>query len=210
MAEQLTMNHVIHNAVRRDLSRLDAALAAAPPGNTARARDLAKAYTNLRTELTHHHQQEDRLVFPALGRLGIDRTLLEEMDHEHEAMVAALTDTAAAMDAYAASATAESSATARQSVGSTTEVIERHLAHEEGELDPQVARVVDTEEWKAVEKAFRKQSPVRSGRFFAWLLDGADPDSAAYLRSSVPPPVIFVLTKVFGRGYTKDIAPVWR
>lgn len=210
MAEPLTMNQVIHNAVRRDLGRLDAALGAARDGDAARARDLGKAYANLRSELTHHHQQEDRLVFPALGRLGIDSTLLREMDHEHEAMVEALTHTAGAMDAYAAAATAETRTAARESVQTTTGVITRHLAHEEGELDPQVSRVAETEEWKAVEKAFRKQSPARSGRFFAWLLDGADPDSAAYLRSTVPPPVIFVLAKVLGRGYTKDIAPVWR
>jgi hypothetical protein len=26
----------------------------------------------------------------------------------------------------------------------------------------------------------------------------------------VPGPVLAILTKVFGRGYTKNVAPVWR
>ena len=56
----MTMNHVIHNAVRRDLGRLTAALGSAPDGDKERARDLQRAYENLHAQLTHHHESEDK------------------------------------------------------------------------------------------------------------------------------------------------------
>jgi hypothetical protein len=37
-----------------------------------------------------------------------------------------------------------------------------------------------------------------------------DPVSRDYLSSTVPRPVVKVLSKVFGRSYHRDIAPVWR
>ena len=57
-------------------------------------------------------------------------------------------------------------------------------------------------------KTFAKVSPARGGRFFAWLLDGASPEVAA-VRGTVPGPVLKILTAVFGRGYRKNVAPVW-
>jgi hypothetical protein len=55
MTEPMTMNRLIHAAVRRDLDRLSAALERLPDGDRARAADLERAYANLRRELTHHH-----------------------------------------------------------------------------------------------------------------------------------------------------------
>ena len=93
MAETMTMNRVIHAAVRRDLDRLSSALGAVRDGDTTRARALQRAYANLHRELTHHHEQEDRHVFPALARLGVDTSLIATMDDEHHAMSEALAET---------------------------------------------------------------------------------------------------------------------
>ena len=206
----MTMNHVIHNAVRRDLDRLASALASAPDGDQARARDLQRAYGNLHAQLTHHHESEDAHVFPTLRRLGVDPVLIDEMDGEHHSMAAALDSTAAQMQRYADTGSAADAATARESVEQTHTVVERHLAHEETELEPLMRPHVQSEEWKTAEKALRKQPPVAAGRFFAWLTDGMDPESQAALRSTVPPPVVAVLSKVLGRQYHREIAPVWR
>ena len=58
--------------------------------------------------------------------------------------------------------------------------------------------------------AARAASQVTAGRFFAWLTDGMDPGNRDCLRSTVPAPVLAVLSKVFGRQYHREIAPVWR
>ena len=57
---------------------------------------------------------------------------------------------------------------------------------------------------------FGKVSPSRGGLFFAWVLDGASLDEQAAVTREVPRPVVTVLTRLFGRGYRKDVAPVWR
>lgn len=210
MAETMTMNRVIHAAVRRDLDRLATALEAAPDSDTKRARDLRRAYANLHAELKHHHEQEDRFVFPALRRLGIDTALIEDMDGEHHAMSNALDSTARLMQRYAGTGSAADAAAARASVEQTRTVVERHLTHEEAELEPLMRPHLASAEWKQTEKALRKAPPSTTGRFFAWVTDGMDPESQAYLRSTIPGPVIAVFSKVFGRRYHREVAHVWR
>jgi DUF438 domain-containing protein len=210
MTKPMTMNRVIHGAVRRDLDRLDGALGAAPDGDTARAGELHRAYTNLHAQLKHHHEQEDRHVFPALTRLGVDRALLEDMDGEHHAMADALDVLAEAMERYAASGSRADAEAARSTLATSRAVIERHLAHEEGELEPLLFPHMESEEWKQVEKALRKSPPTINGRFFAWVTDGMDPASRTYLRSTVPAPVVAVFSHVLGRRYHREVAPVWR
>jgi hypothetical protein len=51
---------------------------------------------------------------------------------------------------------------------------------------------------------------VAGGRTLAWILDGAGPEPDRYVRSLIPGPVLFVLTRVLGSGYQRKIAPVWR
>ena len=47
----MTMNRVIHAAVRRDLQRLATALDHRPDGDRARGGELERAFANLRAEL---------------------------------------------------------------------------------------------------------------------------------------------------------------
>ena len=209
MTEPMTMNRVIHGAVRRDLGRLDAALAAFRDGDRARAADLERAFGFLRSELTRHHEGEDLYVWPMLGKLGVDADLLATMESEHSAMAQALAETDGAMHTLAASASAADAAAARASLARTREVTERHLDHEEADLEPQLTRHLDSPEWKAAERQLRKAPPTVAGSFFAWITDGMGDAEQTYLRKTVPTPVVFVLSRVLGRGYRKDIAPVW-
>ena len=85
-----------------------------------------------------------------------------------------------------------------------------HLDHEESELE-QV--YLDNEDDPAIiemGKTFAKVSPARGGRFFAWILDGASPAERAAVSETVPGPVLAIVTGIFGRGYRKNVAPVWR
>ena len=210
MAETMTMNRVIHQAVRRDLARLEAALGTAKDGDLARARQLHRAYDNLHRELTRHHEGEDQHVFPYLAEVGVPSDLLTAMDDEHHAMADALAGTRTAMDAYAASGTATDAASARSSVARTKEVVDRHLDHEERDLEPLLRPLFATDGWKAVEKKLRRASPVVVGLFFAWVQDGMTTEGRAYLRSTIPSPVTTFFSRVPGRGYHRDIAPTWQ
>ena len=210
MTAPMTMNRVIHGAVRRDLDRLSAALEKLPAGDRDRARALERAYANLRQELTRHHEEEDTYLWPMLQAKGVDAGLLAEMESEHHAMAEALAETATAMSTLAGSGSAADAAAARASVVHTQVVVERHLAHEEKEVEPQLLRYADSPEWKAVEKKLRRQPPGVAGRFFAWLTDGMSEDNRTYLKTVVPAPVVAVLARTFGRRYYREVAPVWR
>jgi len=204
------MNRIIHTAVRRDFGRLASALSAVPDGDRRRAQDLDRAFGNLHDQLTHHHQGEDRWVWPMLADVGVDRDLLATMESEHQAMSDALAAAAAAMNTFAASGSAAAAKDAQESVARAQGVVERHLSHEEEELEPLIIPHLGSAQWKAVAKKFSRQPPHVAGPFFAWLTDGMSPDIESSLRSAVPSPAIFLLSRVFGRRYNRDIAPVWR
>ena len=206
----MTMNRLIHAAVRRDLDRLSAALGSFPEGDQTRARELDRAFVNLRRELTHHHEGEDTHIWPMLAGAGVDPGLLKTMEDEHHAMAGALSTTGAAMTAFALTGTAARAAAARESVERTRAVVEQHLRHEETELEPQLQPHLESAEWKAVEKKLSRQPPSVAGPFFAWLTDGMADDDKAFLRTQLPGPVVTVLAKLFGRSYYREVAPVWR
>lgn len=210
MTAPLTMNRLIHAAVRRDLARLHAALGTAPDGDRARAADLERAYAYLHAELVRHHEGEDTHIWPMLAKVGVGQELLGAMQEEHHAMSGALAGTSTAMKAYAASGSAADAAAARAGVARTQEVVERHLGHEENELEPELQPHLESPEWRAVEKKLRKAPPGVAGNFFAWLTDGMSEPGRAYLRSVVPMPVVTILSRALGRRYRREIAPVWR
>ena len=91
MGEPMTMNRVIHAAVRRD-GWLEGALDRAEDGDSARASQLDRAYANLHRELQHHHESEDRIIYPYVATIAPAEELLKVMDEEHRVMAEALAE----------------------------------------------------------------------------------------------------------------------
>jgi hemerythrin-like domain-containing protein len=206
----MTMNRVIHAAVRRDLARLEAALDAAPDGDRVRASQLKAAYANLYRELKHHHIGEDTFVFPFLARVEGASDLVRVMEEEHEAMATALTEAGMAMSAYALTGSAADAHAARDAVLRAHQVVERHLHHEEVDFEPLMLPHLESPDWKAVEKQLRPASLADTGRWMAWVQDGMPAEERAYFRSTIPVPVSFLLSRVAGRSYYREVAPAWR
>jgi len=206
----ITMNEIIHAAVRRDLARTEAALRSFPDGDRSRAEGIKRAWDFLSQTLHDHHVGEDEHVWPYLRTLGgVDPALADQMEAEHAEMAAALHRASAAMNEFVASAGSASAEAAAESVAAASGVTARHLDHEEQAVMPLIVPQMQTPEWKAVEKKLRG-STGEAGAFFAWLQDGMAPEIATALAGTVPAPVRFVLSRVIGRGYHKEIAPVWR
>ncbi|WP_370039007.1 hemerythrin domain-containing protein [Nocardioides sp.] len=206
-ADGRTMNRLIHGAVRRDVRRLAEALEADPDQD--RAVDLLRAYRFLRAELTRHHEGEDTHIWPMMARLGADTSLLEQMESEHEAMADALGGVEAALVALASAPSRTTLDAAREEVATMSGIVDAHLRHEEDELEPVLVPMTSTPEWAAVEKKLRGGSVVEAGRFFAWLTDDMSAEEKAFLGTLVPPPVTGLLSRLLGRRYSREIAPVW-
>ena len=207
---EMSMNKAIHGAFRRDLDRFIAALSTFPPGDMTRAQQLGTAWVNFDDQLTHHHEGEHTIAWPALEAVGVSKVLLEDMDAEHEIMVGALAETRTAIGALTRTAGLEESKASLAALQELQAVTVQHFDHEESELEDVYIANRDTAEIKAMGKAFGKVSPARGGRFFAWVLDGASPAERQAVTREVPAPVISIIGGIFGRGYRKNVAPVWR
>jgi hemerythrin-like domain-containing protein len=211
MAEHLSMNTVIHAAVRRDLQRFTRALAEFPVGSSQRAADLHRAWQHLDSQLYHHHHSEDTIFWPALREAGADETLVGDLGGEHERMAEAMASTAEVMSAFAGDPSAENLQHAQAAFADLTDAVETHFVHEERDLEPFQASVIDTPPMQRAARQIRRtQNPVQAGGYLAWLGDEADPAAQTFLRQQIPAPLLLLLSRVLGRSYTRGIAPVWR
>jgi len=208
--DEMSMNKAIHGAVRRDLARLLAALAAYPGNDAARAVALGRGWANFDNELTLHHEGEHETAWPALKAVGVSDELINELDAEHDVMASALAEARDAMNTFTTSASAADAEAARAAIEALQTITLEHLDHEERELEPVYLAKQDDPTIKAMGRKFGKVSPTRGGRFFAWVTDGATPSELAAIKGNVPGPVLMIIGGIFGRGYRRDIAPVWK
>ena len=206
----MSMNKVIHSAVRRDHKRFRAALDSFQDGDRTRAAALHRAWANFDSQLTHHHEGEHEIAWPALLAVGVEPSTITQFDDEHEAMAGALAESRSAMSALATSASRADADTAAAAMARLEEVTVVHLDAEERVSEPLFAEHHDHPAVKEMGKKFSKQPIGVAGTFFAWVQDGAGPDELAAMRAEVPGPVISVIGGLFGRGYRKEVAPVWR
>lgn len=209
-ATKQSMNVVIHSAFRRDLARFEAALASFPEGSRTRAEQLATAWANFRDQLRQHHDSEEALFWPALREVGADDSVMAPLEAEHEAMLAALQVADSAMDDLGAAPTHDHAMAARNAISGLRDCLQAHLDHEERTLEPLLLANLTSAPVKRASKLMqRSQKPAAAGTFFAWLQDGAAPDDRAALAATVPAPVRFVFTGLFGRTYRHRVATVW-
>jgi hemerythrin-like domain-containing protein len=206
----MSMNKLIHCAVRRDLARFRRALAAFTDGDRERASALHRAWANFDAQLTEHHEGEHEIAWPAMKAIGIDGPTIDSFDAEHEKMSAELATTREAMSTLRRTATradADAAGAAMESLETTTVA---HLDHEEQETEAALARHHDDPAMKEMGKKFSRRVGVgRAGVFFAWMQDGANAEERSALADNVPRPVVAIFGVLFGRPYRKDIAPVW-
>jgi len=211
MATQtMSMNKVIHCAVRRDLRRFNLALEKFPAGDTTRAAALHRAWQNFDAQLTEHHEGEHEIAWPALKAIGVPETSITMFDAEHETMAVALKSAGTAMDKLAGSASAADAQAAAAAMAALEQTTASHLEHEEREVESLLLEKHDDPAVRAMGKQFSRRASISvAGTFFAWMDDGASAEEKAALRQSVPGPVLAIIGGIFGRSYRKEVAPVW-
>jgi hypothetical protein len=202
-----SMNLVIHSAFRRDFDRFEQALSKPTAEDNARAVQLKTAWANFHAQLIEHHQGEHRIAWPALKAVGVKDEVIAKMDTEHEQMAQKLGVANAAFDKLG---TSGASVEAAGALAELRDVTLTHFDHEESELEPVYLEKANTPEIKAMGRKFARVPPKQAGVFFAWLQDGASAADVAALRKTVPGPVLKIVPALFGRSYTRDIAPMWR
>ena len=209
MAE-MSMNRVIHGAVRRDLDRFTKALSTLGDG-APRLDQVSAGWTNFHDQLTKHHSSEHRIAWPALRKAGITDALLTQFDAEHDRMATALESAHDAMRSLRSTPSPGHVKAAGEAIATLRATATEHLDHEEAELEPFLSEHAHTPEMKAMSRAFGREFTLpETGTFFAWLQDGASKDELTGLRQNVPGPVVAIIGGVFGGKYRRTIAPAWQ
>lgn len=207
---EMSMNRVIHGAVRRDLDRFAGAFSTLDAANDRRVEQLSTAWANFFEQLGHHHSSEHRIAWPALRTAGISDDLLTQFDAEHDRMAAALESADQAIRSLRSTPSAERVKAAGEAITTLRTTATEHLDHEEAELEPFFLEHAHTPEMKAMGRAFgREYSLAEAGTYFAWLQDDASKDELAGLRQNVPGPVVAAISRVFGGKYRRTVAPAW-
>jgi hemerythrin-like domain-containing protein len=206
----MSMNKVIHCAVRRDLSRFKAALDTFSDGDKARAAALHRAWQNFDAQLTEHHDGEHEIAWVGLKAVGVDQATIDGFDQEHDLMAADLATTRVAMEEFAASASKADADAAGVAMAKLETTTNTHLDHEEETTEPLYQKEYDHPAIKEMGKKFSRRTGIgQAGAFMAWLEDGATAEEKAGLRANVPGPVVTIIGGLFGRGYRREVAPVW-
>ncbi len=158
-----TMNRLIHQAVRRDLGRFEAALDALAPGDRSRAAALGEAFAHFDTMLTHHHEGEEHNLWPVIGDpAGGHEGDVATLTHEHEEIVAGLADSRAAFARLSTSATAADAADAAAGLARLRAAATTHFAHEEAEMRG-LMEGADPDRLAVALKAMGRDAPAAQG-----------------------------------------------
>jgi hemerythrin-like domain-containing protein len=207
----LNMNDIVHAAIRRDFVRLRAALAEVRVEDVDRVRELHAAWEFIWGELHHHHVIEDRYVWPyVLHHDLLPRELIEQMEAEHQRMAVACGRLSVGFLDFTEAPSPARLISLRSSLEHAVQTADEHLIHEEQDVMPALDDHWDARSWRPVERQIRKVNPQLAGGMFAWLLDTDDVQVHRAMEARFPKPLVWTMSRVFGRAYHRTVAPAWR
>jgi Hemerythrin HHE cation binding domain len=183
----------MHNAFRRDLTRLQHALA--DPGSSRRGWEV------FREELLFHHQAEDDDLWPELRARtnhADDQRILNDMVAEHARVPPALAAVSNALDG---------GGDLEAAVDELAQLVRTHLDHEDRLAMPIVKQYMSDADWHAYMRTERRKRGRKGAQFLCWVLDDASPADARTVLHEVPPPGRLVYQYVMKPRY--DAQHLW-
>jgi hypothetical protein len=203
----LTIMLAAHAAFRRDLAELARAAAFADLPDPGRRASVRAGWELFKRQLHLHHTAEDAIVWPALrerlARSDQAQSVLDAMESEHQQIDPLLAAVDEAFAVAEAGHRADLSAIGDAADALAT-ALTGHLAHEERDGLPLIGIALTSAEWRRVGFRIVRQNGLSAGgEMFAWLADGADPDQAAAVIGTLPPPARLVYRAVWRPRYNR-------
>jgi iron-sulfur cluster repair protein YtfE (RIC family) len=210
---RFTIVYLIHEAFRRDLTRLSTALRAAGI-DSQRARQLKEHWGFINEQLHHHHQVEDKslwpLVRPKLSGQETDLAVLDQMEAQHLTLEPKCQAVDKGFDSLVATPSAAAGEELAGEIDALKDVLAEHLEDEESKCFPVIDKALSPEEFESFGKATAKAVGMRgSAKFFPWIFDGADPVERTAVLSMPPPPVRILSRYVWEPRYERQVATLW-
>jgi hemerythrin-like domain-containing protein len=184
-----TMMGVVHDALRRDLARLQTVLSATPPPDDDRRLGLADHTDWMMDFLHHHHQGEDDGLWPLVrSRNPQAGELLDAMEADHARVAPGVDRVRTAAQRYREEASDDARVEMLTALSTLAEPLLPHLRREEDEAMPVVSATISHAEWRAWEQKHNVKGK-SLGTLAAeghWLMDGLDPRRYETLIHLVP------------------------
>jgi hemerythrin-like domain-containing protein len=206
------MMGIVHDALRRDLDRLRAALTTTPHPEGARRRALAEHTAWLLAFLHHHHTGEDEGLYPMVRAANPGAgALLDAMDAEHAAIDPCMDRLGAAAQRWGTTGSDADRVAVVDALDALDAVLRPHLEHEEADVMPVVSASITHRQWREWEQVTNigPKSFADLGAEGHWMLDGLDPDRRRLLLHQVPAIPRVVLLYGFGPAYRRRAAARW-
>jgi Hemerythrin HHE cation binding domain len=210
---RFTIVYLIHEAFRRDLQRLSAAVSV--PGVTAQTANwLAGAWDYVDDQLHHHHQVEDAalwpLVRPKLSGHDDDLAVLEEMEVQHVNLLPKCAAIGKGFASFARGPDEQAGGALALELDDLDTQLATHLSDEEQRCFPVIDAALSVDEFESFGKATAKAVGMRgSAKFFPWIFDGADPVERRAVLTIPPPPVRILCQYVWEPRYQRQVATRW-
>jgi len=180
----LTYLVVIHRAIRGDLGRLTANLdtIAARGAAPAQARAICRYTKALLAEIRAHHDGEDDILWPVAAAAAGQAVDTWPLTDDHLAIAAVVAVTGQAMASFRAAASGPAAGELSVSAGQLRDMLDEHMADEEGQVFPVLRRYVRAETYRWCEQQMRRKATLPGLRFTApWLARYSRPDELSRL-----------------------------
>jgi hypothetical protein len=210
-----TMMRIVHEALRRDLTRAREVLGRPARADAVQRRAIGEHLQWMVRFLHAHHASEDGWLYPLVRERAAGSSeavaVLDRMARGHEAIAPAAAAVTAAASALSADPT---DAAVQQTVAALDALAVVLLPHQRGGEDdamPIASRFVTAAEWQALEQEHNLDPKSMSDLGFEghWLIDDADAADRATVLGLVPPVPRFVLLHGFARRYRRHAAACW-
>lgn len=168
---------VTHRAIGRDLARLAARLGQIAVGGAGPAADAAAGCyaAALLTQIRAHHEHEDRVLWPMVAVTAGECVDLAPLTDDHYTIEAEIARAGSVLAAFRRPGR-EQAAALRRSVSGLRDMLDDHIADEEGQIVPVMRRYLPARayEW-AQRRAWRNASPASLAFRASWLARFATP-----------------------------------
>ncbi len=180
---------VVHTAFRREFRLAPALVRGVAEGDVRRAGVVADHLDLMTTMLYHHHETEDRLLWPVLlERVPAELApTVELMERQHERIHAANAAVTERLPRWRAGAPAEAGERLAQALDEVDAALAEHLTAEEDQLLPIAARHMTATEWQRMGE--EGMAGIRSSQLplaFGMLQYEGDPEVLAEMLSHAP------------------------
>lgn len=203
---------VVHDAVRREWGLAPGLVRAVEAGDTRRA-EVVAAHLDLQAAMLHHHHEgEDRVLWPVLlPRVpeALAPALLA-LEADHAGIAETQARVTAALTRWRAGAGTEDREALARALDELLVQITEHLAAEETNALPLCASLLSPAEWHRLGQEGmaglpKRQLPLALGS----LMHGADPQVITMMLSHLPLPARILLPRLARRAYARYALTVY-